>query len=167
MTRGLLTAGLVVVVALAIGPASSGLKDLHAQRARGSDHTGDRVAMSSPRVPTEPPIAAATMGSVPSDAQSRPTLTMAPRNSKLEARLSTLLPEGVTVREASRGFEDHMQFASAVHVSRNLDIPFADLKAKIVDEGLSVGQAIQVLRPDADVWRELTRARDMTSRDLY
>lgn len=107
------------------------------------------------------------MDSLPTIAASRPTLTMAPRNSKLEARLITLLPQGLSMREAARGFEDYLQFASAVHVSHNLGIPFTNLKAKIVDEGSSLGQAIQVLRPDADVWQELTRARDMTSRDLY
>jgi hypothetical protein len=92
---------------------------------------------------------------------------MVPRNPKLESRLHALLPPGMTVRQAAQGFGDQNQFVSTVHVSRNLDIPFIKLKAKIVDERLSLGQAIQALRPDADVSKELTRAREMTPKDIY
>jgi hypothetical protein len=94
-------------------------------------------------------------------------LTLVPRNAKLQSRLGELLPAGMSVREAAAGFGDQSQFVSAGHVSRNLGIPFSQLKAKIVDEQMSLGQAIQSLRPDADVWQELTRVRDLASRDLY
>lgn len=174
MTRGLFTASVVAAAAMAIGPASSGLLNQLAQQATPSVRgTGDRTAVvppSSLRVPSSSePEAPAPIehGAFTNDTAPRPALTMVPRNRKLESRLRAMLPSGMTVRQAAQGFSDQGQFVSAVHVSRNLDIPFTRLKSKIVDERLTIGQAIQVLRPDADVWRELTRARDQVSRDPY
>jgi hypothetical protein len=151
MTRGLFAASAMVAATLAIGPASSGLIYPLAQRAGTSVQRTDPVGTTTPT----------------SDTASRPTLSMVPRNPKLESRLHALLPPGMTVRQAAQGFGDQNQFVSTVHVSRNLDIPFIKLKAKIVDERLSLGQAIQALRPDADVSKELTRAREMTPKDIY
>lgn len=172
MTRGFFTAGVVVTAALSIGPASSGLMNFQARRAGTSTQAtaGSRAtAEQSSRVqlPATQPSDPRAIGPDPTDALDRPRLTMAPRNSKLESRLRLLLPKTMTVREAAAGFSDQSQFVSAVHVSRNLGIPFESLKAKIVDERMTLGQAIQELRPDADVWRELTRARDLTARDIY
>lgn len=173
MTRGLFTASVVVTAALSFGPASSGLMNLKAPRAGAfTTTTADPRATAdqgSSRVPlpaTEPSDPR-QLGPSPTDAVDRPRLALAPRNKKLESRLRPLLPEYMTVGEAAAGFGDQSQFVSAVHVSRNLGIPFERLKAKIVDERLTLGQAIQELRPDADVWRELTRARDLTARDIY
>ncbi len=168
MIRGLLTASVVVAAALAI-PASSGLKNPFADPTGASSQGTDRVATTPPsssQVPTDP---ASPVASGPTtNTATRPTLSMVPpRNPKLESRLRPLLPQGVTMQQAARGFVNQNQFVSAVHVSRNLDIPFARLKAKIVDDRLTLGQAIQVLKPDADVGKELRRARDLTARDLY
>lgn len=171
MTRGMFTASIAVVAALAI-PASSGLVNPLADQA-GTANLGDaRVAVATTTVPAvaEAPAPSApavtAMNHVPRDTTARPTLSMVPRNPKLQSRLRALLPPGLTVRQAARGFVDQSQFVSAVHVSRNLDIPFDKLKAKIVEDRMSLGQAIQVMRPDANVWRELTRARDETTRDI-
>jgi len=39
-----------------------------------------------------------------------------------------MLPKGMTLNEASKGFKNQGQFIAALHVSQNLGIPFADLK---------------------------------------
>ena len=39
-----------------------------------------------------------------------------------------MLPTGMTLDQASLGFKNQGQFIAALHVSRNLGIPFADLK---------------------------------------
>ncbi len=52
--------------------------------------------------------------------------------------------------EFDPAFRNYGQYNAALHVSENLGIPFADLKQKMVVEGLSLGQAIQALRPDLD-----------------
>lgn len=171
MTRGLLTACVVVAAALAI-PASSGLKNPFAEPAGASSQGTDRVTTTPPSSSQAPsstgPTGAVTGGATTTDTATRPTLSIVPpRNPKLESRLRPLLPPGITMQQAAKGFTNQSQFVSTVHVSRNLDIPFAHLKAKIVDDRLTLGQAIQVLRPDADVGKELRRARDLTNRDLY
>lgn len=172
MTRALFATSVAVTAALSIGPASSGLMNYQAQRAGTStkttaQHAPAEQSGSHVPLPATQPSDPRELGPSPTDGLDRPRLTMAPRNPKLESRLRPLLPENMTVREAAAGFSDQSQFVSAVHVSRNLGIPFTSLKAKIVDEGMTLGQAIQDLRPEANVWRELTRARDLTARDIY
>ncbi len=82
------------------------------------------------------------------------------KNPKLEARLLTLLPAGTNIQDASQGFKNWGQFVAAVHVSNNLGIPFADLKAAMTGLApgatpgttvptttpMSLGQAIQSLK---------------------
>jgi hypothetical protein len=81
------------------------------------------------------------------------------KNPKLEARLLTLLPAGTNIQDASQGFKNLGQFVAAVHVSNNLNIPFADLKTAMTGlvpgttpgttvpttTPMSLGQAIQSL----------------------
>jgi hypothetical protein len=170
MIRALLSACVVAAAAMAM-PASSGLKSPLAEPAGASEQGSDRVATapssSSPAAPAAP-ISKTPGSTATSDTGTRATLSIVPpRNPKLESRLRPLLPSNMTMQQAAKGFVNQHQFVSAVHVSRNLDIPFALLKSKIVDERLTLGQAIQVLRPDADVSKELRRARDLTARDLY
>jgi len=74
---------------------------------------------------------------------STPTTTRV-HNPALEQRLQLLLPPTMTVADASKGFKNWGQFVAAVHVSHNLNIPFADLKAKMTGPTpMSLGQAIQ------------------------
>jgi ABC-type Na+ efflux pump permease subunit len=46
------------------------------------------------------------------------------------------------------GFKNYGQYTAAQHVSENLNIPFADLKALMVDGHKSLGESIHQLRPD-------------------
>jgi hypothetical protein len=65
-------------------------------------------------------------------------------NPNLEARLLAMLPAGSTIQDASQGFRNWGQFVAAVNTSNNLNIPFADLKAKMTGPTpMSLGQAIQ------------------------
>ena len=80
------------------------------------------------------------------------------RNSKLADKLSGRLPAGTDVMKAAEGFRNLGQFVAAVNVSNNLGIPFTELKARMVDDGMSLGRAIQDLRPTADTTTEVRRA---------
>lgn len=93
-------------------------------------------------------------------------LSPVPRNPRLVARLQAMLPAGMTVTEAATGFKNQGLFVAAVHVAHNLGIPFVELKAKMVDEGLSLGEAIQALRPEVNAEREAARAQRAAERDL-
>lgn len=73
-----------------------------------------------------------------------------PRNQKLQAKLLAMLPAGMTINDAAAGFKNQGQFVAAVHVSNNLGLPFTQLKTRMVDDGLSLGQAIQAVKPAVD-----------------
>jgi hypothetical protein len=73
-----------------------------------------------------------------------------PKNPKLQAKLLAMLPPGTTLTEAAAGFRNQGQFVAAVHVSNNLGLPFSQLKTRMVDDGLSLGQAIQAVKPTAN-----------------
>jgi hypothetical protein len=68
----------------------------------------------------------------------------------LSARLTALLPPGTTLANAATGFKNEGQFIAALHVAKNLNIPFADLKDRVT-AGESLGAAIHELKPAMDV----------------
>lgn len=82
-----------------------------------------------------------------------PTTTLTPvqqkltKNTNLAAKLTSRLPAGTDLMAASAGFKNLGQFVAAVNVSNNLTLSFTQLKTKIVTDGLSLGQAIQAVRP--------------------
>jgi hypothetical protein len=82
----------------------------------------------------------------------------------LRSRIESLLPKGMDLMTAESGFKTHGQFIAALHVSKNLNIPFDQLKAKMTgipattsttttsttttnSSPMSLGKAIQELRP--------------------
>jgi hypothetical protein len=67
-------------------------------------------------------------------------------DSRLAARLTSMLPPGTTLIDAASGFKNQGQFIAALQVSKNLNIPFADLKDRMT-AGQSLGQSIQALNP--------------------
>lgn len=81
------------------------------------------------------------------------------QNTQLSSKLSGLLPAGTDLQSAAAGFRNLGQFVAAVHVSHNLDIPFAQLKCTelataaacpsmtVPSKGSHLGQAIQTLKP--------------------
>lgn len=71
------------------------------------------------------------------------------QNPALEGRLAPMLPAGMTVEQAAAGYKNWGQFVAAVNVSKNLNIPFADLKSRMTTtKPLSLGKAVHDLRPD-------------------
>jgi len=89
---------------------------------------------------------------------------------RLARQVRSLLPSGMTLQTAASGFRNEGQFLAALHVSRNLGIPFAQLKARMTGSNPeSLGRAIQDLRPalshDA-VEADVETARDQAKQDL-
>ena len=80
-------------------------------------------------------------------------------NTHLSAKLSSLLPAGTDLQAAIKGYRNLGQFVAAVHVSHNLDIPFAQLKCTelatadacgtmtVPSKSSHLGQAIQTIKP--------------------
>jgi hypothetical protein len=99
-----------------------------------------------------------------------------------------MLPANMSLNNASSGFRNQGQFIAAVHVSQNLGIPFADLRAAMLGlprpgttptpnttgtttpnttlTPLSLGQAIKQLRPLANAPTEASHAVTPARADL-
>ena len=123
-----------------------------------------------------------------------PTTTLNPIAQKLQGkplgeRIQQMLPKNMTLNDASAGFKNQGQFIAAVHVSQNLGIPFTQLKAAMLGiptttatsspssgtpgsttntstNPMSLGQAIQKLKPTADADVEVQRAETQASTDV-
>ncbi len=91
--------------------------------------------------------------------------TILTRDTKLSSNLEKLLPAGTTAQQACSGFKNLGQCVAAIHVANNLDIPFADLKAKITS-GDSLGKAIEALKPSANAKAESKKANKQAQADL-
>jgi len=68
----------------------------------------------------------------------------------LAAKVRTLLPANVSMSDAAAGFKNQGQFIAALHVSKNLNIPFDQLKTKMMTgpASMSLGAAIKASRPE-------------------
>jgi hypothetical protein len=89
-------------------------------------------------------------------------------NPALSTKLQPLLPTGTTIDDASNGFKNVGQFVAAVHVSNNLGIPFDQLKAKMVTDNASLGDAIHALKPaetKSEVNAEVKKAEAQAKED--
>src|SRR5215831_14626892 len=92
-----------------------------------------------------------------SGAMSKTPEQLLTQNEKLSAKLQALLPPGTNMHDAANGFKNLGQFVAAIHVSHNLDIPFSDLKSKMMS-GESLGNAIHGLRPEVKAKEEAKKA---------
>lgn len=75
------------------------------------------------------------------------------------------LPQGADLRESASGFRSLGDFVSAVHASSNLQIPFREVKVRMMNGG-SLSAAIAALRPDIDSQVEARRARAAANAEL-
>jgi hypothetical protein len=87
--------------------------------------------------------------------------------SKLEGLLNLSGPNALaTLKTDASGFKNFGQFMAAVHVSHNLGIPFSDLQTKMTGpNAVSLGKAIQELKPDADAKAETKKATTQANDD--
>jgi hypothetical protein len=70
-------------------------------------------------------------------------------NPALKTKVEALLPPHKNLHDAAMGFKNEGQLIAALHVSKNLNIPFDYLKARMTgSNALSLGKAIHELRPD-------------------
>jgi len=83
-------------------------------------------------------------------------------NAALKTRVESMLPAGMDLKTAASGFKNQGQFIAALHVSKNLGIPFSDLKSKMTGSNpASLGQAIHDLKPnlsETDAQKEAVKA---------
>jgi hypothetical protein len=89
-------------------------------------------------------------------------------STKLESMLGLSGPTAfASLKTDASGFKNFGQFMAAVHVSHNLGIPFSDLQAKMTGpNAVSLGKAIQELKPDADAKAETKKATKQSNVDM-
>lgn len=76
--------------------------------------------------------AQATQGvQAPRTPRADPAVAHLQHNPALAARLAPLVPPGMTAEQAAAGFKNPGQFVAALNISKNLNIPFADLKSQM------------------------------------
>jgi hypothetical protein len=98
--------------------------------------------------------------------QTNPIAAKIAAKPQLNVRIATMLPKGMTLEQASKGFKNQGQFIAALHVSQNLGIPFASLKKDMVGKHLSLGQSIQDLKPTVHSADEARRGQIAADHDL-
>ena len=70
------------------------------------------------------------------------------RNTNLASKLESRLPKGTDLMKAADGFKNLGQFVAAVNASYNHDLDFTKLKTAMVDDGMSLGQAMKAQRTE-------------------
>ena len=68
------------------------------------------------------------------------------KNTNLASKLRSRLPAGTDLMLAAAGFRNLGQFNAAVNASYNHQLPFAEIKTRMVDQGMSLGQAVKEVR---------------------
>ena len=58
------------------------------------------------------------------------------------ARYRSVLPAGMTLEQAAAGFPNHGQAVAALNAAREHNVSFVQLKHLMLNEGLSLGQAL-------------------------
>jgi hypothetical protein len=143
--------GAIVCGSVAMAPAFAGQRGHHATPTPAATH---------PATPAHPangaPHSAPVL--VPAKIEGNPALV---------ARLQPLLPPGMALATAATGFKNEGQFVAALHVARNLNIPFTQLKAEMNGaDHHSLGQAIHDLQPTANVKSAVKTAEHEAKADI-
>ncbi len=107
------------------------------------------IAQRATRVPQPKPRV--TQSAVQRDLQ---------RNMIVREAVRVRLPQGTDLNAAAGGFRRLELFVATVNASGNLAIAFSELKRRIVNDGMTLGQAIQDIRPTSRYWSEARRAED-------
>lgn len=184
--------GVLAIASLAAIPVTaSGPKGPSTPKTAGSPkttitHGNSNKGSSSPSPSTTSGGSTTTSGSAttPATGSSAPLNPIAAKiasKPQLSSQVKALLPSNMTLNQASAGFKNQGQFIAALHVSKNLGIPFADLKTAMTgirpasgsttgttanSATLSLGQAIHKLRPGVDAGQAAERAEEQAERDV-
>lgn len=150
----------VGVATLALGqPADQAVPQPQSGPQKQSDATPPPPSPSDPSMTTmQQPISG-------NSSATNPPNSMAPNSAAPNTRLAAIVPQGMTAREACSAFKTTNECAAALHAAHNLNIPFTELRSKIVG-GQRLVAAIHSLKPAADAKAEAQRAEQQARGDL-
>ncbi len=109
---------------------------------------------------------------LPAGMEAPPPIDQSPKDAfvrdvKLAAKLQKLLPQGPNIQEACDGFRKLGDCVCSIHVAQNLDIPFADLKAKVTGKSAEkLETAIHELKPGVDAKGEKKKAYKQAEKEI-
>jgi hypothetical protein len=169
--------GLMLLCALGVGHSSFA-------QGRGGGGSGGGRGGGTPNMPTRPEPAVSrpapepdrgkgasdgTSNADPRSAKANDAAGQLAGNPGLSAQVAKLFPDGTDLGVMAGGFRNLGAFVSAAHVSRNLGIPFDQLKTKIVRDGSSLGDAIHSIKPElgeSGAKAEARKAEERAKKDL-
>ena len=159
MRSATILGGAVMIAGLAIGPVFADQN--------GTPHGNPHAAQIPPTHATPTHGNPHTTTTTTTTATLNPIAAKISRHPQQAARIERMLPVGMTLNQASRGFRNQGQFIAALHVSQNLHIPFRDLKRAMTGpNAMSLGQAIHTLRPSTDADAAVRRANTQAQSDV-
>jgi len=168
---GLITAGLVGAVALGVvsGPTiEKNWSKTHAPVARAAEPSGPSAAATAR--PTRHVRASSPrthdVAAVRKESNTIETIVPSAWDPEFRNRVKAVLNPGAKPEIAAANFASPEQFLTVAHAARNTQVPFMVLKDRVVNQNLSVVQAIHELKPDVDARAEVTRARAAALEDL-
>jgi hypothetical protein len=86
---------------------------------------------------------------------------------QLDAKITAMLPKGMTLNQASKGFKNQGQFIAALHASQNLGCDcFTQLQTDMTKKHMSLGQAIQDVKKTANATVEAHTAETEANDDV-
>ncbi|MBI2817615.1 MAG: hypothetical protein HYX72_11820 [Acidobacteria bacterium] len=134
---------------------------------QGTPQRGDQTGArgQSGKTPEMGTTSSQEMGGTKGTRRGRDASQEIEQNPALASKLTVMLPAGTSAQDAASGFKNVGEFAAAVHVSHNLNIPFDQLKTKVTS-GQSLGQAVKDLKPGVDSKAEVKKAKDAAKEDL-
>ncbi len=95
-----------------------------------------------------------------------PVSTVTASDEELQLRMKKVLNRGADVSVAADGFKSGEQFATVAYAAKNTEVPFMLLKHRVLNEGMSLEQAILESKPVIDVTTELARAQAAARADV-
>ena len=87
-----------------------------------------------------------TTTSTPTGTTLTPVQQKLQKNTNLANKIQSRLPAGTDLMLAAAGFRNLGQFNAAVNASYNHQLSFTEIKTRMVDQGMSLGQAVKEVR---------------------
>jgi hypothetical protein len=156
MERSMLAFAIAAVVVLTTETSyatlngTGGAKVLRAPQGASTSRSGVTAPASSLARPARAPGTPAAITKIEPASEPSPVQQVLRRDPLMAAMVSGRLPMGTNLMTVSAGFRDVGEFVGAVNASKNLGIPFHQLKRRMVNDGMTLCLAIQDLRPNSN-----------------
>lgn len=120
--------------------------DGSASKAIDAPKSGKAIGASKKSNDTTTPSAPTATTAATTVAEPNAISTKISGNPEQLARIQPMLPEGMTLEQATAGFRNQGQFIAALNASKNNGVKFVDLQKAMTVDGLSLGQAVKQLK---------------------